>query len=155
MASGTIVIEERRLLVSYFWGDVAEDDLLDHYRSEVFGKNIPLDYDELVDFRRVVGAQVALGGLDKVAHLAEAAYRQTGIDARCAIVAEAELIFGLSRMFEMGHAPSMINTRVFKSADDALAWLGLDPEVIPEVEQRIDVLVSHGTGRPQREVDLT
>jgi hypothetical protein len=47
-----------------------------------------------------------------------------------AIIAPTDLLFGYSRMFQtLGELhDSPINTRVFRTPEEAKSWLGLDPE---------------------------
>lgn len=59
-----------------------------------------------------------------------------GAGARRAAVASRDLIYGMSRMYQLSRPPSDDELEVFRELDPALAWLGLTgielPEGLPE-----------------------
>jgi hypothetical protein len=55
------------------------------------------------------------------------------IGGRCAIVATEDIHFGLSRMGSVYSESVGVETEVFRNQDEALAWLGVRADRVPEM----------------------
>jgi hypothetical protein len=55
------------------------------------------------------------------------------IGGRCAIVATEDIHFGLSRMGSVYSESVGVETEVFRTEDEALAWLGVRADRVPEM----------------------
>ena len=113
-----------RTLFLDFSGEVSELELLDVARKLSSDPSIPPGHRELVDLSGVLVTDVTSLALRRVAQIyAEADKRPE--DSRVAIVAPADLFYGLSRMYEAFREPSPLEIQVFRELREARAWLGL------------------------------
>ena len=113
-----------RTLFLEFSGEVSEIELLDVARKLASDPSIPPGHRELVDLSGVLVTDVTSLALRRVAQIyAEADKRPE--DSRVAIVAPADLFYGLSRMYEAFREPSPLEIQVFRELREARAWLGL------------------------------
>jgi len=128
------VDHEARVIVAAGYGTVTDDEAFD-YQRQVFARKDAIGYDELVDMTHVT--QIALPSAARVSDLAAVA---AGMDAvrrssKFAIVAPDDLAFGLGRMFQTRRElepSSTTQVGVFRTMDDALAFLGIDhPLALP------------------------
>lgn len=148
MPARAYVFPEHDLLVSRFEGELTGELLLGHYRKLIAIDAESPTRNELVDFRRVTGTDVTPSTLRLVAEPIARNYSEvsgsevSGSEAsgpeasrsetpgspapgqlRCAVLAPMDLGYGISRMYEMGSSPAVIDTQVFRKLDDALSWL--------------------------------
>ena len=75
----------------------------------------------LVDFRDVQEVEVATETIHQIADI----FRASSYAPKTAFVTNAEVIYGLSRMFEMLRDDSPNEIRVFRVVDEAKRWLGI------------------------------
>ena len=78
---------------------------------------------ELVDLREVRHTDVSAPVLRQVAGIFASTDRHASL-TRVAVCAPADLVFGLSRMYEAFRAPSGVQLRVFRTLGEAERWLG-------------------------------
>ena len=55
--------------------------------------------------------------------------------SKCAIVADSDLVFGLSRMWEAYSEDTKIKAMVFRNIEDSLRWLGMDEMVYQSIKE--------------------
>ena len=97
--------------------------MLGHQRTLRADPKFRPDMRQLADSRSVTDVQVTV----KAIH-ALIAGNPFGKGARRAFCASTELVFGLARMFELGRINPADEFRVFRTMNEARAWLGLPPE---------------------------
>jgi hypothetical protein len=121
----TTDIDAGRRRVVTTWGTIATDKSLMTYQTSVWSDPQVHGFDELIDFRALDEIAVTPEGLEAVAHVAARMDLEIG-QSRFAIVADDNLSFGLSRMYEafrdMNEKTSRC-LRIFRRLEDALAWL--------------------------------
>lgn len=86
------------------------------------------DFDHLVDLRDVSGFSPTASDIQKRIHLDKKLKIPLG-ECKLAIVSSANLVFGMTRMYEMlmDDAPPTVQT--FKNFDEAINWLGIPKEI--------------------------
>jgi hypothetical protein len=124
-----------RLVVAAGQGILTDADVFG-YQQDVWSRTDVAGYDELVDMTQVT--QIALPSPDRVRELAKLAARMDDTESktRFAIVAAADVAFGLGRMFQSYRELDRRSTKevgVFRTMEEALAFLQIDhPLAIPE-----------------------
>jgi hypothetical protein len=78
---------------------------------------------QLIDSRDVTESKATVDGIRALI-----AGNPYGKGSRRAFVASSDTIYGLARMFELARVGAEDEFRVFRSMDEARAWLGLPPE---------------------------
>lgn len=114
-----------RTLFLEFRGEVGEAELVETAAKLASDGAVPPGHRELVDLSRLEQTDVTPGALRRVARI-YADTDQRPEDSQVAIVAPGDLFFGLSRMYEAYRDGSGLRMRIFRSLDEARAWLGLD-----------------------------
>ena len=79
----------------------------------------------LIDYREISKFEVKAEGVHKIINQ-DKANKHLFDQSKCAIVADSDLVYGLSRMWEILSEDSKIPTMIFRNIEDALQWLGLD-----------------------------
>jgi len=117
----SVIIEEMRLVITQAYGILQPADLAENRASLVADPMFDPTYDHLFDLRPVER-------LDFTADDVEAAtlVRAFSAASRRAIVAPRDLAFGLSRMYESHRNDLDEGMAVYRTFDEALAWLGRD-----------------------------
>ena len=116
------VDSERHLIQITYVGTVTKDDIVQHRHDLETDPRDIAGYDALIDLT----ASTSILPSDDVRELARFARAQPWPTSRRAIVSTAAAQFGSMRMFEMLAEPGPRQYRVFKSADEACAWLGIE-----------------------------
>ena len=102
-------------------GHVTLEDTLEHFRQVAEDPALPkrykalLDIDQLTSVPATAQLRGALSGLDRI--LKDAVWD------RWAIVAQSDVAFGMSRMFQVFLEDLGVPCRVFRDLDDAERWL--------------------------------
>ena len=125
------VDHDARVVVAVGQGILTEAELFE-YQREVWSRPDVAGYSELGDLSRVTGIDMASGQIRTLARTAASMDEQTS-NSRLAIVAPADLLFGLSRMFQTHRELSPQSARdvgVFRTIEEALAFLGIN-HVVP------------------------
>src|SRR5690242_12840500 len=106
------------------------------YQKTVWSRPDVQGYDELIDMSAVTEIPTASG--DRIKKLATLAARMDSptTTSRFAVVASADIAYGLGRMFQAyrgHHAKSTKEVGIFRTMEEALAFLRLDrPVAMPE-----------------------
>jgi hypothetical protein len=124
------------LVVAAAHGVLTDEDVFG-YQQGVWSRSEVAGYDELIDVTRVT--EIALPTVDRVRDLAtlSAKMDDTGAKSRLAVVAEADVAFGLGRMFQSYRQLDQRSTKevaIFRTLKEALAFLRIEhPPKMPEV----------------------
>lgn len=112
-----------RLRVARFTGDITDAIMVDAYRSVVSAPDYDPEANDLVDLRAVTRFGITANGMRDVMVMF-APIDQLGIPTRLAIVAPADAVYGVSRMYQMLRGDDVPETiEVFRSLDEAMVWL--------------------------------
>jgi len=114
----------RRLLRTRIWGEAGDDDLGAHLRALVADVRIRGPLRELVDMSGAESVSFSAALLQQLATAARA-HGDRFLGMRTAIVAPSDVLFGISRMYEMlaDSLGSPIEVAVFRDVDHAEDWL--------------------------------
>ena len=115
---------DREVLYVTMDGDVDEQQLLDWAKGRTHDR-YPPGHDELVDVRGVATPDTQGTTLRRVAEAFARADREPE-RSKIAIVADGDLHYGLSRMYQAFRADSPLVLEVFRDLTEARSWLGLD-----------------------------
>lgn len=55
--------------------------------------------------------------------------------SKCAIVSGSNVVFGISRMWEILSENNRIETMVYRDIEDALRWLGIDEHIFQSIKE--------------------
>jgi hypothetical protein len=112
----------RQLVLSRAWGVLSNEDLEDHYAWMTADPAFDPEFRQLADLREVT--ELALNS----SNIARAATKPAfDAQARRAIVANSDIAFGLSRMYAIYAEGRGQTVEVFRTIEEAEAWLGLTP----------------------------
>jgi len=112
----------RGLVVTRLWGRLTDEDLIDHQQRLRTDREFDPGFRQFADFSDVEETTIAPEVIRELART-----NPWGAGARRAMFAPSDLLFGLARMFEMLDE-QLDEVRVFRNADEARAWLGLDAD---------------------------
>jgi hypothetical protein len=112
---------DRGLIRTKCIGDVAFDEVVDHFSRLEADPAVPERLDVLLDL-------VGMASIPETSQLKVVAGRVGQLLTKvewgaCAIVAQRDVLFGVSRMFEVFSQNSFSATKVFRALDEAEAWL--------------------------------
>ncbi len=117
------VDEAKKRRVATYTGRIDDDTILSAYANLVKQADFDPSLDDLADMREVTSMDVSATALRQIMGMF-APVDQLAIPTRLALVAASDLVFGMSRMYEMlrgDDVPEEI--RVFRSHDEAITWL--------------------------------
>jgi len=102
-------------------GNVTFEEVVGHFAELECNPQVPKQLDVLLDLSELT----SVPGADQLVSVAEEIGRiegkvQFGL---CGIIAPSDLLFGMSRMFEVFAARQFRATKVFRRMDDAEKWL--------------------------------
>ena len=116
----TIDVKEK-LIRTKCTGDVKFQEVIDHFRILEHDPNCADRLDVFLDLSRITSLP-ATGQITGVAREIARIKEKVRFNV-CAVVAPTDALFGMLRMFEVMAKPYFTETRVFRSATDAEAWL--------------------------------
>ncbi|MGI9591984.1 MAG: STAS/SEC14 domain-containing protein [Myxococcota bacterium] len=117
----------RRLLCVRMLGVVTDDDVLDYAEAITADESRGPEYDELIDLRKLETPAASTDTLRRVADIFRKYERQPEL-VKVAFIAASDAAYGIARMYQAFRAESSADMRVFREADEARRWLGLEPE---------------------------
>jgi hypothetical protein len=102
-------------------GDVVIDEVLDHFQALARDPNRPDRLDVFLDLRELTSSPSA----DEIREASNAVARLPAAVrfGACAIVAQRDALYGMSRMFGVFVEQFFSEINVFRSASEAEAWL--------------------------------
>lgn len=117
---------ELRRVVATAHGTLTDADVFG-YQHEVWSRADVAGFDELVDMTRVDHVEIPMPSAERLRTLAAtSAEMDAAGSSRFAIVAPGDLAYGLGRMYGVYREidqRSKKEVRVFRSLDEAVAWL--------------------------------
>lgn len=117
-----------RRVVATAHGTLTDADVFGYQRA-VWSHPEVVGFDEIVDMTDVEHIDLPTPSGERMRALAELSAAMDVAPSRFAIVAPTDSVFGLARMYgayRQSEGRSTKEVRVFRSMDDALAWLGAD-----------------------------
>ena len=117
----------RRLLRVRMLGVVTDDDVLDYAEAITGDDSRGPEYDELIDLRELETPAASTDTLRRVADIFRKYERQPEL-VKVAFIAASDAAYGIARMYQAFRAESAADMRVFRHANEARRWLGLEPE---------------------------
>jgi len=124
------LLEEQRLVYVRGTGVLTLADNLYVFQKLLADPRFRPGFSQLADFRDVADAELGEKELREIV-ANEQAHLGFLEGARIALVAPADFAFGLARMWEILAERMPFEAGVFRSLDEAVAWLGLAPEDLP------------------------
>ena len=119
MPSSYVIDKERKLVITTAWGDCTADDVLEFRKQVLKDRDFDPSFSQLADFTGVTKVDVSP---DEVRMLATKSPFST--QSRRALVADNQVIFGLSKMFGiLRNLRGEKLIRVFRTRSEALDWL--------------------------------
>jgi hypothetical protein len=119
MPSSYVIDKERKLVITTAWGDCNADDVLEFRKQVLKDGDFDPTFSQLADFTGVTKVDVSP---DEVRMLA--AISPFSPQSRRALVADNQVIFGLSKMFGiLRNLRGEKLIRVFRTRSEALDWL--------------------------------
>jgi hypothetical protein len=121
-----VIQTERRRVVATVRGTMAHDDVVS-YQRDVWSQPKVTGFDEIVDMTHVEHVELPAPSGERMKTLVDlSAEMDPAAASKFAIVAPGDFAFGLARMYATYRAMDQRSTkevRVFRSMNDAVAWL--------------------------------
>jgi hypothetical protein len=106
-------------------GLLSLEELQEAGRAVVTSTQFPPDIDTIWDLCDTDPSNIDEGFMEKVIAMRQQQFQQR-LSARLALVADSDLKFALSRMYEMMASELQQSTHVFRTIEEAKAWLSVD-----------------------------
>ena len=110
-----------RLVRSRAWGVLTAQEVTDHTLGLRDDPEFDPTFDELLDGTAITEIQASREDVKSIA-----AVNPWGLGARRAAAMSLDVAFGMARQYEAYAVESGNDFRVFRSLEEARAWLGLD-----------------------------
>ncbi len=138
-----VVLPEQSLVLSKAWGAVTGAEFHAQARALPTDPAFRRSFKQLTDLRLVTTPAVSAEDIHKLAALNP--FDQT---ARRVAIAQNDLAFGLSRMYQMliESQAGLVREepmRIFRELDDGIRWLGLDGER-EAIAERLSAMLAGG-----------
>jgi len=130
MTSSYRIIREQKLVLVTFRSRVADSGFVELWRDVYADPDYELGMDEWIDLRAIDSFQVSSQALAEVEELVRRRYRASAKEFKSACIAPQDLVFGLGRAYEALTEDGPETFRVFRTTPPALAWLGIDQEIL-------------------------
>ena len=114
---------KRRIVLSTFYGEVTDEEVLRHSGVIVADPYFKPEYSEIVDFSGVTRMSISEGLLSGMAGTQSIFCR----DSVHVVVAPADVAFGLARRYQALATKTKPNLVVVRTLNDAYAALGVPP----------------------------
>jgi hypothetical protein len=108
----------RKVVFTSVFDNLTEQDIRDHQERLLQDPQFNPEYSELVDATKLKTVRLTSLSTDRLVRT-----RPFGKSARCAVIAESDLAFGISRMIELHCEEQGIPFRGFRNRPEAEAWL--------------------------------
>ncbi len=112
---------EARVVSAEYYGTLELADVRKNQSEMRADPGFDPSFNYLVDLRGV--QTMGLSSMDMQTASQESFFND---NIKVAVVAATDLHFGMSRVFEMSHDKREKTVKVFRDADDARRWIGLD-----------------------------
>jgi hypothetical protein len=121
-------VEEHELVVTTFSGVVTDEELLAHGHRIGNDERIPWGHREVVDMRTIDSVTVTSPGIASLIDIDRRSGKAS--ETKLAIVAPKDVVFGLSRAYQIRSKPDRPVVEVFRTIEEAAEWLGVPSAVI-------------------------
>ena len=105
-------------------GVLTDDDVMAHRQAMSRDPRFTPQMRELSDIRQVTAFQVTPAGV-RIMVASDVKMTATGGMHKLAIVADENVAYGMSRMYQTLGEPNIRDVGVFRSYEEAAAWLGI------------------------------
>ncbi|HJZ49099.1 MAG TPA: hypothetical protein VKE41_18105 [Roseiflexaceae bacterium] len=122
----------QRIVFTYIEGTVTDDDIAP-YVDAVWRDLAGAVFDGLIDASAVKLVAITRRGIQRSANLTTRLNR-TRARYRVAIVAPQDIVYGVGRMVEVYREGTLGAVQVFRTYEEALAWLRPAADVVQAVE---------------------
>jgi len=126
---------DERLVVLVHVGAVTDDEFLSFYKALFEDTRFDKSFNLLVDLRQTESSVRSAAALNQFADFVQRQYVSTTVQPKVAVVAPEDISFGLARMYEVFSGAVPWEFVVFRTADAALAWLGLSENLMDDFDQ--------------------
>ena len=123
MPTACVIDPARRLVLSHTWGVVRVDEMLALNEAIASDPRFRPDFSQFADMGAVTKLDIATDFLRLF--IAKGPF---GADARRALVADRDVVFGMARMYATLAEGHQGEFQIFRDADLALDWLGFGGE---------------------------
>jgi hypothetical protein len=124
------ILKDIGVIVVRHIGRTDDDEMLNTYRKLLKEPDFELAYPKLVDLRESTSVDRSAGALQALAGLVQKHYSGKEMKSVAAIIAPADLYYGLARMYEALTDKDVEEVRVFRDLSGAVEWLGLDQKAV-------------------------
>lgn len=125
---------DERLVILVHTGIVTDDEFMSFYKALFEGTQFDESFNLLVDLRQAESSVRSAATLDEFANFIRRQYGSTTERPKVAVVAPEDISFGLARMYEVFSGDVSWEFEVFRTADTALAWLGLPESMMNDLD---------------------
>jgi hypothetical protein len=126
--------DERLVIVTHV-GAVPDDEFLSFYKAFYDDTRFDKSFNLLIDLRRTESSARSPSALQESVDFMQQQFVNTSARPKVAVAAPGDLSFGLARMCEAFSNEAPWEFEVFRSADDALAWLGVAENLMDDLDQ--------------------
>src|SRR5262245_4365501 len=123
MPGAYLIDRARSLVMSRAWGVVTATELKRHARALCSDPGFEPHFHQLADMREVTEFRANAGAIRDMAAL-----QPFRVGSRSALVVVIDLVFGMSRMYQILTERSPDEFEVFRDFDQAYKWLGVAGE---------------------------
>ncbi|MBN1516347.1 hypothetical protein JXA32_07240 [Candidatus Sumerlaeota bacterium] len=128
------ILPEFGVVISSHIGDVPDDEFLKSYKQLITSSSYNLAYNLIIDLRQTDSAQRSPAALRTIVTILKQVYEGTDNKIKIAMIAQADLSFGLGRMFQAYSSALSGSIAVFRDPAEVVAWLGAPEELLLSLE---------------------
>jgi hypothetical protein len=121
-----------RVVICTHTGMTSDADFIQTYTSLFNDPEYETGMSKLIDLRKADSVGRSGKALTIIGDLLTKQYEDSSVTTRIAIVAPADLSFGLGRMYGMLTDDAPQNVSVFRSVEKAVEWLGVSLDSVEE-----------------------
>ena len=125
------IIEDKRLVLAKGSGVVTGEDVIRHLDNLAADERYIAPMKKLVDYRYIESIKITKEEAGRIAEKKETLSRKYPWE-KCAFISPADLTYGTARVHQALVEGADINMEVFRRMEDALEWLEVELEIIPE-----------------------
>lgn len=126
------IIPEQKISYIKAWGKISVDEIILEGARMFSEKEWENGFNILCDYREIIEV---ISKSEDIMEIVEHDKKNEPIfnKSKCAIVAKSDLIFGLSRMWEILSEDTKLTKMVFRDIKDAKRWLGLSLDSLDSI----------------------
>ena len=130
------IIPSAKIAYAKAWGTLALEEILREGNNLFSDEGWEDGFDVILDYREAVKMDLNMEDVRQIV-------RQDKVNnthlkgCRCAVVANGDHAYGLSRMWQMmSDGETNVDAMVFRDISQALDWLGLAPEILDSLDSQ-------------------